>query len=67
MHKIVTQAKALKIKTIFTQAQYGVKGAQLVAELLGARLVDLDPYSEDYLASMNRIAQAFHASFTEEP
>lgn len=65
MHKIVNQARSLKVKTIFTQAQYGVKGAQLVAQLLGATVVDLDPYAEDYLNSMNKIANAFHTSFAE--
>lgn len=59
MTALIDKARALHIRTIFTQAQYGVKGAKLVAELLGARVVSLDPYSEDYLSSMKEIAGAF--------
>lgn len=56
---LLEKARALKIHTIFTQAQYGIKGAQLIANLLHAKLVSLDPYSEDYLNSMTHITHAF--------
>lgn len=59
MTDLIEKARALKIRTIFTQAQYGVKGAELVANLLGAKIVSLDPYAEDYLKSMTTIAEAF--------
>lgn len=59
MTQLLEKARSLRIRTIYTQAQYGVKGAELFANLLGAQVVTLDPYAEDYLNSMKSIAQAF--------
>lgn len=57
--KTLNLARDLKIKTIFIQKQYSSKGAQLIAEEIGARVVMLDPYSEAYFNSMLTIANAF--------
>lgn len=65
MNRTLQKARSLKVKTIFTQAQYNVKGAQLIANLLSAKIVDLDPYSENYLPSMKKIAHEFWESFQE--
>lgn len=67
MNKILERARGLKINTVFTQAQYGIKGATLIAELLSAKVVDLNPYAEDYLKSMDDIADAFSTSFRLKP
>lgn len=56
---ILNEARAAKIKKIFTQPQYSNKGAKLIAEEIGAQIVTLDPYSADYLNSMLNIANAF--------
>lgn len=59
MTKLLNQVRQLGIKTIFIQIHYNNKAAKLVAEVLGAKLVVLDPYSEHYYASMLEIAHAF--------
>lgn len=59
LNQTVNLAKRLGIKTIFIQMQYNNKGARLVAEEINARVVTLDPYSEQYIKSMLQIAQAF--------
>ncbi len=59
MTKLLTLARQLQIRTIFIQMQYNNKAAKLVAETLGAKLVVLDPYSEQFFTSMREIAHAF--------
>jgi zinc transport system substrate-binding protein len=59
--QILTDAKKHKIKTIFVQVQYSSKGAKLIADRIGAKVVNLDPYSENYRNSLLEIAQAFAA------
>lgn len=57
--KLLQIAKQQPFATIFIQAQYNNKAAKLVADMLHARLVNLDPYGEDYFTCMMEIAQAF--------
>ncbi|MBA2726806.1 MAG: zinc ABC transporter substrate-binding protein [Parachlamydiaceae bacterium] len=57
--KILKQAKEYKIATIFIQMQYNNKGARLIAKEIGANVVTLDPYAEDFFASMREIAKKF--------
>lgn len=56
---ILNQARAAQIKTIFIQPQYNNKGANLIAQELGAQVVNLDPYSENYMQTMRDIANKF--------
>lgn len=55
--RVFEQARDNKIKTIFVQRQYSNKGARLIASKIGANVVNLDPYSEDYLNSMRDITR----------
>lgn len=59
---ILNRARAAHIKKVFIQAQYSSKGAKLFAKELGAEVVMLDPYSEDYVNSMLEIAKKFASS-----
>lgn len=56
---ILDEAKKYQIHTVFVQPQYSNKGARLIAKEIGAKLVTLDPYSEEYLNAMRNIANAF--------
>lgn len=60
--RIIQEARHNRIKTIFVQPQYNNKGARLIAETIGARVVTVDPYSENYLNSMREIARQFSQS-----
>ncbi|NGX58615.1 MAG: High-affinity zinc uptake system binding-protein ZnuA [Chlamydiae bacterium] len=57
--RILESARDHKVKTIFIQRQYNNKGARLVAQEIGADLVVLDPYADDYILEMRRIASKF--------
>jgi zinc transport system substrate-binding protein len=59
MTKILNTARNKKIHTIFIQRQYNNKGARLIADEIGAKVVILDPYSEDYYNTLLEIAHAF--------
>lgn len=59
--KILTQARKENIKTIFIQMQYNNKGARLIANEIGAKVVTLDPYAEQYIETMRDIARHFAA------
>lgn len=59
MTKLLNLARQLNIRTIFIQMQYNNKAAKLFADTLGAHLITLDPYSENYITTMLEIAQAF--------
>lgn len=61
MTKLLDLSRRLNLHTIFIQLQYNNKAAKLVAETLKAKLVVLNPYSEDYFTSLLEIAHAFAA------
>lgn len=52
-------ARDLHIRTIYIQMQYNNKGARLIADEIGAKVVTLDPYAEQFFDSMLEIAHAF--------
>lgn len=61
LNMILNQARNKHIKKIFIQAQYSNKGAKLFAKELNAELVMLDPYAENFIDSMRKIARNFAA------
>ncbi len=58
---VITRARQSNIKTVFIQMQYNNKGALLIAKELGAKVVTLDPYAENYFTMMRDIASHFAA------
>jgi len=57
--RILETARKNQVKTIFIQRQFNNKGARLVAQELGADLVVLDPYADDYILEMRKTATEF--------
>jgi zinc transport system substrate-binding protein len=62
--ELIKKAKKDNIHTIFSQNQYSIKGAEQVAKAIGANLVCLNPYSEQYFDAMRTIADAFAKSLS---
>lgn len=56
LNNTLIKARKAGINKVFIQAQYSSKGAKLVAKELGAKVIMLDPYAEDYINSMQEIA-----------
>lgn len=55
--QLLQKAKAAHAQAIFTQPQYSDKAARLIAKEIGAQLISVDPYSEDYENTLRKIAQ----------
>lgn len=57
---LLLRAKASKVSYILTQPQYSDKAARLIGAEIGAQLISLDPYSENYDATLRQIAETIH-------
>lgn len=57
--KTINTARDAHITKIFIQMQYNNKGARLIAKQIGAEVVTLDPYAENYIETMRDIARNF--------
>ncbi|CRX38706.1 metal ABC transporter solute-binding protein, Zn/Mn family [Estrella lausannensis] len=62
---VVQTAKSAHINTIFTQPQHPSKGAKVIAEYLGASLVEVNPYSDNYFENLKKMAELFAKSRPE--
>lgn len=58
---LLRKIKALHLRTIFSQIQYSPKVADIIKEQMGpdAKVVELDPYAEDYMQNMRSLARHF--------
>lgn len=57
--RLLDQAKKNEIQVIYTQPQHSDKGARLIAKELGATIIVLDPYAENYSENMRKMALKF--------
>jgi zinc transport system substrate-binding protein len=57
--KILQRARGNKSPYVYIQVQSPSKGAKLVADEIGAEIVDLDPYGENYFENMVHISKSF--------
>lgn len=57
LNNTLIKARKACIDKVYIQAQYSSKGARLVAKELGAKVIMLDPYAENYIVSMQEIAR----------
>jgi zinc transport system substrate-binding protein len=60
---LVTQARKLKPRAIFVQAQFPATTAQTLARSVGAKVLPLDPLAEDWLANVKSMAQALTQAY----
>lgn len=54
--KLLNDAKASGVHYILVQPQYSDKAARLIGEQIGAKLIMVDPYSENYDSTLRQIA-----------
>lgn len=54
------------VHTVFSLRQYSQRGIERVAKLLHAKIIELDPYSEDYFTSMRYTIESFHAALLQQ-
>lgn len=63
---LIEKASQKRVKTVFSLKQYPKKGINYVAGILGARVVELDPYAENYFETIQNIAKNFQEAIQEE-
>ena len=61
--EIIESAKASGFQIIFVQPQFSAKTASVIAEQIGAAVVEIDPLSQDYLSNLRKMAAAVEQSF----
>lgn len=54
--KLLNDAKSTGVRYILVQPQYSDKAARLIGEQIGAKLISVDPYSENYDSTLRQIA-----------
>jgi zinc transport system substrate-binding protein len=56
---VIEKARKYRIDRIFIQKQFSSKGARIVAGQLQAKIIEIDPYSENYFSMMHNLALEF--------
>lgn len=56
IYRLLQNAKKAQVKKVFIQAQVDNKGAFFIADKLNVSPIMIDPYSEDYLNNLKKIA-----------
>jgi zinc transport system substrate-binding protein len=56
--RLIEKAKQNRISAIFVQKQFSQQQAKAVASAIGARVVVIDPLSEDYPENLRKVAKA---------
>jgi zinc transport system substrate-binding protein len=66
LHRLIGQARKDGVKTLFVQPQESKRHAEIVAQAIGARLVEVDPMSVDLGANLIHIGRALSESFSRD-
>jgi zinc transport system substrate-binding protein len=65
MKSLIDRGRNERLKVVFVQREYDTKNAATIAEAIGAKLVIIDPLSEDWLKTTKEIILAIHSGFME--
>ena len=57
LQQLIEQCRAQGVKTIFIQKEFNVQNAQVIAQEIGAQLVQIDPLNYDWEEEMLKIAR----------
>jgi len=63
--ELIEEAGADRVKVLFVQPQFSRKQAEAVGEAVGARIVMLDPLSQDYMNNLMDMASKIRKALTE--
>jgi len=66
LRQLAGQAREDGARTIFVQKQFDPRGAKIVADAIGARLIVVDPLAEEAVANLGRIAEAIAEGLKEK-
>ena len=66
LHQLITQAKRDRVQTIFVQPQESRRHAEILANAIGAELVEIDPMSVELESNLIKIGSALAESFRKD-
>jgi len=66
LQSLVTTAKNHGVKTVFALTTFSRKGIERVAQLLNAQIIELDPFSPQYIENTLHTAQLFRKALDQE-
>lgn len=66
LHQRVQEAREEKVTTIFVQPQESRRQAEIIAEAVGARVVEINPMDPDWENNLVRLGEALKSSFAGE-
>ena len=65
MRDLIDRARKENLRTIFVQIEYDTKNAKAIASETGAKIVLIDPLSENWMKSTTEIIDNLHKSLQE--
>lgn len=66
MKEVIDMAREAGIKTIFVQKEFDVRNAEIIAQEIGARIVQIDPLSINWPDEIKNITVSLKSSFENE-
>ena len=66
LHRLIAQAREDKVRTIFVQPQESHKHARIVADAVGAEVVEIDPMQADWEANLMQIGTALASAMRQD-
>jgi len=66
LHQLISQAKRDRVQTIFVQPQESRRQAEILANAIGAELVEIDPMSVELESNLIKIGSALAESFRKD-
>ena len=58
LHRLISEARSSGVRAVFVQPQENQRHAQIVAQAIGAQLVEIDPMRLDWEANLQSIGEA---------
>lgn len=65
MKEIIDRARMDNLKTIFVQTEYDTRNAKAIADEIGARIIMIDPLSENWKKAISDIISALYKSLND--
>ncbi len=59
LRRVIGEGRRQGVKVILVEPQFSWSSAEQVAREIGGRMVVIDPFAEDYLGNMRKVAAAF--------
>jgi zinc transport system substrate-binding protein len=63
--ELIEQARAENVRVLFVSPQHSQRSARMIAEEIGAQVVEIDPLARDWAGNLHHVAAAFQFALGE--